>query len=211
MLRFLIALCLVIGFGSAAGAARFTTGGWTLDPEAVFPDGAFDPDDPGLDWQLRTGPTAVMRAMREPALPRLAEEGALIRLTVIPWRGTPFTFRVSRSTGEFQLDFKIVRGAATNPLGLEFHDRFTMSAPEFLAALEPLAAIKVCANAPRAVVTEGDPIWILETLNGPYCLRTLAGPNELAFRDLLIALSSPLKGIPRVLRLEIDRLNRVGE
>lgn len=192
-------------------AAEFRGFDWVQYGELRFPDGAFDPANPGLDLLLNRGHSGVLEALSEPPMTQLAEAGALVRLTVIPWRSTPFMLRLSRDGGGFALEFKLAWGFASNPGGVASHDRFAMDADDLLAVLEPLAAMQVCDDGARAPAERGRSVWIVESLNGPYCVRAYANPGDTAAPALLAALLAPLRGLPGVVRQELAAARGVGE
>ena len=199
--------CLAV----SAHAAEFRGVDWVQHGELRFPDGAFDPANPGLDLLLNRGHSGVLEALAEPPLTQLADEGALVRLTVIPWRSTPFMVRLSQAGGGFALDFKLAWGFASNPGGVESHDRFDMEVDAFLAVLDPLAAMQVCEDGTRAPAERGRSVWIVESLNGPYCVRAYASPDDPPAVALLTALLAPLRGLPVVVRQELETARGLGE
>lgn len=192
-------------------AAEFRGFDWVQNGALRFPDGAFDSADPGLDLLLNRSHSGVLEALAEQPMTRLAEAGALVRLTVIPWRSTPFSVRVSREGAGFTLDFKLAWGFAANPGGVESQDRFGMDADDLLAVLDPLARIKPCEDGVRVQAARGRSVWIVESLNGPYCVRAYAIPGDPAAADLLAALLAPLRGLPVVVRQELETARGVGE
>ncbi|MEM7439633.1 MAG: hypothetical protein AAF393_08545 [Pseudomonadota bacterium] len=208
----LIVLALLILVSAPVQAAEFSKHEWVIYGEdTVFPFGAFDSANPSHDALLNRSHSAVLTAMEEEPFTQMSKAGALIRVTVMPARSTPFVFRVSQSEDGFAVDFKLAWGIATNPGGVKTQDRFELGADAFLSALAALQKMGVCQEAPRATAKQSNSIWIVETLNGPYCIRAYAAPVGQDAVALLAALSSPLRGIPSVVGREMNQAPVIGE
>lgn len=202
---------LALLFGTQTNAAEFQNGNWVLDDRSFFPYGAFAPEDPTLDAHLNQSHSNVLRALDEAPLINLAKEGALIRLSVIPWRSNPFVFRVSRLEDGFGVNFKLAWGIASNAGGVDTQDRFPLSTEAFVKALTALQIMDICASSPWAELQPGASLWIVDTLNGPYCVRAFGAPLGEPAADLLSAVSSPLRGLPSIVRRELNQALQVGE
>ncbi|MEM6617736.1 MAG: hypothetical protein AAF761_01545 [Pseudomonadota bacterium] len=189
-------------------AAEFST--WEYAPaggEYLFPVGAFDPTHPARDAELNAQHSHSLRAMGENTMTAPDTTGAILRLTILPQRGRPFVFRLTKDPGGFALELKIAWGFASDPGGIETRDRFPLRPDTFLAILEPLQGFAVCAPQKEPATNINGSLWILETLNGPYCVRAYATPRGPEAAALFSAITAPLRALPGDIRREHERLN----
>ena len=191
--------------------AEFERPDWRTSGDLVFPNGAFDRANPQADLSLNRQYSDLLAAMGEPPLTDLTGQRVFVRVTIAAPHSSPFVFRISQEAGDFRLSFKLAWGVMPKPGGVRSHDHFKLDTDGFLNALDALQRMDICAQASPARAGTDASLWVIESLNGPYCVHAFQSPTGSGPSDLLSALTAPLRGLPDAVKAEMKRTIAAAE